>query len=67
MNVVRANYDTLTLRVFFETEIMHIYQEQPDQTFFDNLLVAVVRQSRKNVVEAALDMQTSFHELSVIS
>ncbi|TPP57622.1 hypothetical protein FGIG_05138 [Fasciola gigantica] len=66
LEVVRENYDSLTLRVHEDLDVPETYLEEDDHILFETLVETVLKQMRKDCMETSLEMQSYLHELSAI-
>ncbi|THD28353.1 hypothetical protein D915_000746 [Fasciola hepatica] len=66
LEVVRENYDSLTLRVHEDLDVPETYLEEEDHILFETLVETVLKQMRKDCMETSLEMQSYLHELSAI-
>ncbi|KAA0200353.1 Succinate dehydrogenase (Ubiquinone) iron-sulfur protein [Fasciolopsis buskii] len=66
LEVVRDNYDSLTLRVHDDLNVPEIYVEEDDRLLFETLVETVLKQTRKDCMETSLELQSYFHEFSAI-
>ncbi|XP_033632908.1 armadillo-like helical domain-containing protein 3 [Asterias rubens] len=67
LEVVRTNYDTLTLKLQDSLDQYERYAEKPKETAFFTLLVrAIIGDFRKNVVVSNLEQQSVLQEFSTI-
>lgn len=67
LDIVRANYDSLTLR-FLENldKIEEFENENEDSIMFHNIIESISKQIRKDCLDSSLDIQNQLHELSSI-
>lgn len=68
LDVVRKNYDSLTLKLQDSLDQYERYNEKPKHTnFFDLMLKSVVSDTRQNIDFTSIDLQAILQEFSSIS
>jgi len=66
LEVVKANYDSLTLKLQDGLDNYDRYNESPESSFFTNLVREVVSDTRQGVVLTDLQLQTVLQDFSSI-
>lgn len=68
LEVVRKNYDSLTLKLQDSLDQYERYSEKPKHAaFFTNMVRSVVSDTRQNIAFASIDIQALLKEFSLIT
>lgn len=68
LEVVRKNYDSLTLKLQDSLDQYERYSEKPKHAaFFTNMVRSVVSDTRQNIAFAGIDLQALLKEFSCIT
>ena len=68
LEVVRKNYDSLTLKLQDSLDTYERYTEKPRHAqFFTGMVRSVVNDTRQSIDFASMDLQSILHEFSSIS
>lgn len=68
LEVVRKNYDSLTLKLQDSLDHYERYSEKPKHTaFFTSMLRNVISDTRQNIDFASVDLQVILQDFSTIS
>ncbi|VDO65935.1 unnamed protein product [Schistosoma curassoni] len=67
LDIVRANYDSLTLRFLDDLDKIEEFEsDNEDSIMFHNIIESISKQIRKDCLDSSLDIQNQLHELSSI-
>ncbi|CAH8546598.1 unnamed protein product [Heterobilharzia americana] len=68
LEIVRENYDSLTLRYLENLDIVEEYMchDDEDLLMFHNIVESITKQIRKDCLDLSLQIQNRLHELSSI-
>ncbi|CAI2729900.1 unnamed protein product [Schistosoma spindalis] len=67
LDIVRANYDSLTLRFLEDLDKIEEFEsDNEDSIMFHNIIESISKQMRKDCLDSSLDIQNQLHELSSI-
>ncbi|CAH8568711.1 unnamed protein product [Schistosoma margrebowiei] len=67
LDIVRANYDSLTLRFLEDLDKIEEFEsDNEDSIMFHNIIESISKQIRKDCLDSSLDIQNQLHELSSI-
>lgn len=67
LDVVRKNYDSLTLRFLEDLDFIEQCNYSEDANLFHDLVETIVKQMRKDCLDTSVHIQDFLHELSTIS